>query len=551
MSVHKKRLIALTGVFALLASVATMDTTFAVDGDTTQGPSVSLINDDAKTSLTIHKYSGPANTTAECTKHDGQPVAESCLAGLERLAGAEFKVYKVHDLKSNADWEAARKLIEAGAAAYTPAGDPVATVETSATAGVKVANLNVALYYVVESRTPANYTGSQPFFVTLPMTTPNNQGWDYDLDVYPKNDKVNEPHKEVIDAQSHKVGDTNTYKVRVDLPNYGDVVGAPNTAGKYTAPDGVINHHDLPYFVVDDTFDPSFTNVQVTEVSIAGTPLEPADFTVSNINGNTNAKRVSLTESGLTKAAQSSGAEIVVTYTAEIASVPANGELTNTAVTKPGPRPNVDSTKPNPDDDPGNETPSVVSKFGKIRIEKVNAADKNVKLAGATFAVYPAKITFAADGKTIESQTCEGLTGNPLSTFTTNDEGKGVSEALEVTNWYNDGVELAEGGNTNGHLDGAQYAQKYGKHKYCLVETVAPAGFQLLADPIEFELETVGDSADVVYTFTEVVNQPDNFGNKLPFTGGEGVAIISIAGVLLIGAGTGYYFYTQRRRKDA
>lgn len=46
----------------------------------------------------------------------------------------------------------------------------------------------------------------------------------------------------------------------------------------------------------------------------------------------------------------------------------------------------------------------------------------------------------------------------------------------------------------------------------------------------------------------EVVNQPDNLKNKLPLTGGEGIALVSVLGILLVGGGAGYYIYANRRK---
>lgn len=207
--------------------------------------SQSTIDTIKDTSLTIHKYSGPANTTKACAP-TGQPVDAACLAGKTPLAGAEFTIYKVMDLNTNADWEAAKASYAAGS--YTPTSGSVAVVTTGTNGTVTAESLDVALYYVVETKTPTGYTGAVPFFVTLPMTDPDNTAWDYAIDVYPKNSPVEAPHKAAVDANTVKVGDKIDYTVTTKVPTYQDVVGAPDADGKYTKPDGTTDGWDVGSF---------------------------------------------------------------------------------------------------------------------------------------------------------------------------------------------------------------------------------------------------------------------------------------------------------------
>ena len=60
--------------------------------------------------------------------------------------------------------------------------------ETDACGHSKVSGLEQGLYLVVETRVPENVTSTcNPFFVSLPMTTIDGKGWNYDVTVYPKN----------------------------------------------------------------------------------------------------------------------------------------------------------------------------------------------------------------------------------------------------------------------------------------------------------------------------------------------------------------------------
>ena len=60
--------------------------------------------------------------------------------------------------------------------------------ETDENGHSKVGGLKQGLYLVVETRVPENVISTcNPFFVSLPMTTMDGKGWNYDVAVYPKN----------------------------------------------------------------------------------------------------------------------------------------------------------------------------------------------------------------------------------------------------------------------------------------------------------------------------------------------------------------------------
>lgn len=64
--------------------------------------------------------------------------------------------------------------------------------ETDENGHSKVSGLEQGLYLVVETRVPENVTSTcNPFFVSLPMTTIDGKGWNYDVTVYPKNQTGN------------------------------------------------------------------------------------------------------------------------------------------------------------------------------------------------------------------------------------------------------------------------------------------------------------------------------------------------------------------------
>ena len=117
----------------------------------------------------------------------------------------------------------------------------VAMPETDAAGHASADQLEQGLYLVVETRVPENVTSTcNPFFVSLPMTTIDGAAWNYDVTVYPKNqtgnptlDKTVREAKnstgkntgsltDITDGYAHtataSVGDTVDYQIISTLP---------------------------------------------------------------------------------------------------------------------------------------------------------------------------------------------------------------------------------------------------------------------------------------------------------------------------------------------
>ena len=117
----------------------------------------------------------------------------------------------------------------------------VTMTETDATGHTSASNMEQGLYLVVETRVPENVTSTcNPFFVSLPMTTIDGAAWNYDVTVCPKNQtgnptldktvresknstgKNNGSLTDITDGYAHtataSVGDTVDYQVISTLP---------------------------------------------------------------------------------------------------------------------------------------------------------------------------------------------------------------------------------------------------------------------------------------------------------------------------------------------
>ena len=130
----------------------------------------------------------------------------------------------------------------------------VAMTETGADGHTSAENLEQGLYLVVETRVPENVTSTcNPFFVSLPMTTIDGAAWNYDVTVYPKNqtgnptlDKTVREAKnstgkntgsltDITDGYAHtasaSIGDTVDYQIISTLPT---ITSKASSLSEYT-----------------------------------------------------------------------------------------------------------------------------------------------------------------------------------------------------------------------------------------------------------------------------------------------------------------------------
>ena len=133
----------------------------------------------------------------------------------------------------------------------------VAMPETDATGHSSASNMEQGLYLVVETRVPENVTSTcNPFFVSLPMTTVDGAAWNYDVTVFPKNqtgnptlDKTVREAKnstgkntgsltDIADGYAHtasaSIGDTVDYQIISTLPT---ITSKASSLSEYTYAD--------------------------------------------------------------------------------------------------------------------------------------------------------------------------------------------------------------------------------------------------------------------------------------------------------------------------
>lgn len=148
-------------------------------------------------SITIHKYTeGTATGTAASGKEDASQVPE----GAVPIKDVGFTIYKVKDATKLADYYSTTPAsLPAATDYYTGTGKNVQVnadvaalkvgneVLTNADGVAEFTNLDLGLYLVVETTSPAIVTGPcDPFLISVPMTT-DGDDWLYNVHVYPKN----------------------------------------------------------------------------------------------------------------------------------------------------------------------------------------------------------------------------------------------------------------------------------------------------------------------------------------------------------------------------
>lgn len=83
----------------------------------------------------------------------------------------------------------------------------VAMSETDATGHTSASDMEQGLYLVVETRVPENVTSTcNPFLVSLPMTTIDGAAWNYDVTVYPKNQTGNPDLEKTVREAKNSTG---------------------------------------------------------------------------------------------------------------------------------------------------------------------------------------------------------------------------------------------------------------------------------------------------------------------------------------------------------
>ena len=423
------------------------------------------------------------------------------------LEGIIFDVYKemsLEDYLNGADLQ--DPYVRSDLAQYTL----ITGSKGQASLNLTQQGLDDGIYLVVERKHPAIVSPIDPFYITLPMTNAQGTGYDYVVNTYPKNQVSTgiSIDKDVTslgqDSDTVDAYENHTWILSANIPGDFDLAKS---------------------YVISDTLDYRLDylgNLTVTletedGQTVAATLEESIDYTLHVEDVDSLAEgtpsdsfTLSLTKSGMAAVVTALGTNSHSDYRIRVtfdARINANAEM-GTEIPNQATVAYVNSVNITVRD--ASDVPVVFT--GGINLLKVDSENENLPLPGAVFEVYR-----TATQEEIASQV-EGLKTLP-----------GLPGSFVKVSFFD--KPTLSGGNVNSVTSGedgkiAIYGLAY--DDYYLVETQAPAGYNLLGEPTRL---TVNESSHLPENTVLVENTS---GTVLPETGGPGISLFLFWGLTLM-----------------
>ena len=311
-------------------------------------------------------------------------------------------------------------------------------------------------------------------------------------------DKNDMPFDKVDDKVSVDVGQTVNYTITGKVPDYTGFT-------TYT-------------YLITDTMSEGLTFKKDVKVTVGSTNVTSACTITYNVDGNANKFTVSIPVKSY-----NIGAEIKVTYSAVV---------NENAVAKIGKNSATLTYSNDPADSTKTTTPADEETVysSKIVIDKYETNNKNTKLAGAKFVLYKrgegiATKPTSGDYDTVTNDSTATYYPREYYKYTAATETEGAKVDWDADKDHATSKITDDSGATsfNGLANGTYY----------LLETEAPAGYNLLTEPVTVTVN--GGTTETALSVTaEVAN---NTGALLPSTGGMGTTIFYVLGsILAVGA---------------
>jgi len=534
----KKSFKRLSALLMSLALVLCMLPTAAL-AHTTSGPT---FDGTTSGSLTINKTDGAgAAITDTSLQYTVYKVADITQTNVSGVVSVQYILDSGITLNSSA-------IIGDGSTVAVPTGVTAASFDTlSLPAGTAATNtagtgtltfsgLPLGLYLVKETVTPAGVAQSNDFLVSIPMSTTvsGNSVWDYDPVATPKNTVVDGTVSKGITSGATLVsgstytaslGDSVTYAITATLPTTFTVT--PYTTYTVT---------DIPStgLVIDYAGTGSAANFDGIVVSVGATTLtRGTDYTITASGTGFVVELITdqptptgSTTPGTQAAALTNGAVVTITYKATLSPTATASSFTNTVAvnSRYNTAGGTTVTPPTITPSPTDPIPTIVTY--NYALQKVDGDNSNAPLAGAAFAIQNSSGSYLAWNTTNGWSVATGLSDPDLYTVTS---ATGATSAIVSFRG------LAGG-------------------SYNIVELSAPAGYSQLtaAIPVTVSATTTAD-ADTTgggagYSIQVVNSLANTF--TLPGTGGMGIYLYTIGGVLLIGAAIVLFARNRKRQAD-
>lgn len=507
--------------------------------------------------LHIHKYLGDGSVTPGAPNDGTVMTPPPAMPDWEPLANIKFKIYKV-DANADGDYPGTKPYRLNGTTLTDGVGDtfavaPAATpsVTTDANGEATALNLPQGVYFVEEQGDPRVTSPADPFVVAVPMTNADNDGWITDVHVYPKNfnlaavKEIKSPAANEQTGSAVNVGDLVTYSIVPTVP--GDVVAYEvNPSTGAPAEPLVINTTEdakIKYSVTDVLADAlTFVDTAPNELKVYG--LSSTDDphnggTLITRSGNYTVApggvTVDFTAAGRKLLYEGSGSTATPKPYASIrielsATVNANIlDTTKYPAFEVKNKAQVNFTNRWGQAAAPTETNPVVIHTAALDITKKDQTSGNI-LVGAEFKIADS-LANAKDGKYLKVLPATHAT-RPNAIVDPADpdySATGAKDWLETSDAS--GKLVFDGLEDYTSVMGADGMEAKTYAHYWLVETKAPEGFNLPADPFEFAF----DGSEVGHVHVSDVNNTNEF--VLPLTGGAGTLLLTVVGVVLVGGG--------------
>ena len=424
----------------------------------------------------------------------------------------------------------------------------VVMTETDATGHTSASNMEQGLYLVVETRVPEMVTSTcNPFFVSLPMTTIDGSEWTYDIVIYPKNQtgnpdlektvresknstgKHNGSLTDITDGFEHTatayVGDTVDYQIISTLPT---ITSKASSLSEYTYVDTMskgicYNKNDV---VIEFFRDSACTDKITTWGEDSGKFTTVYDDTQNSMT-------IKMTESGLSEINES---ESVYTDSVKRGYSDCTMRITYAAT--------LTADAQMGDKDNPNEV--------VLTWKRTNTTYYDTLKDCCHVYTYGSDVLKQfSDGKGSVQNVKFNLHNDSDDCYIIADLKDGIYYAKSFTSKKSDATTFVPNG--SGHI----IVKGLEDDTYSLIEVATDKGYILLADAIELVIKT-GESgtceqcATKLLTASATVNGKDvtmtdgnaivpltvlnNPGFNLPKTGGRGVWMYTVGGVLLLSA---------------
>lgn len=407
------------------------------------------------------------------------------------------QAYTVEQFAALTDESADLKNLLAGLPAYiaTNSISPVDTKPVAAGGTATFANLAMGEYFIRPTSSTSVY---QLMLRKLEPTVENGTYVidDVTFDVKKEEVKITKTADKTSVTKNEKVA----YTVTVDIPTYGTGATDKTFSVSDLLPDGL-------------TIDTASINVKIDDAAVDSTA-----YTLDKTATTGYTFKLSVTtDQYADKWAENGGKQLVITYTATLndnGTTAVNTKETNTATFDYSNYPYVENSH-------NKKTASVDVTTFAIKIDKYKDSDKNVKLKGAKFDLYrtatQAEITAGSGIVTIPLTDIQGI----------------KLEGDKVTG-------------ENGSVSFEKYEANDNKYDYYLVETKAPSGYNILADAVKVNFTDADvEATNGVYT----VEVPNSSGITLPITGGEGIVLFSVIGIVFMGGAVFLLIMTRKKAK--